>query len=466
LSLCPTGFTCVSDDPTDPDIGTGTCQSAPLALNTCNPMDTVNGQVACSTGTYCKAFNDATQPELRCLDFDRPSWVGPDDGNGLCVLPVREGGACDSSWGDSGCFTCEPGTVCAPDPTRNNSMRCQRPCLDASGNPDSSLCPCNDGLVDTSCRSEDGLCNVCISSRNACRYRPDDPAMDDYCAGCPTCTGCPEWLAEAPYGCCDKMASCEPVDSAAAPELYQELVDKGDDPRVCCRKDGESCDADEQCCPGAACNADGKCASCGGVGEPPDPDLGCCPGAPFLRNGVCTQCDPDLVGTECADACEGTEQYECQNGRLFCPPLPNVSDKEDLCDGTDDNCDGVVGNDHVITSCDGPAPGGRCPGETFTGEKVCAQGQTVCNIQPGRDFCGHDGLNLFATDPDCGSNRGSLCPFGDDSYCGPYEKCDLIDGGTDFCEISPTGQCGRCALLDCGQDLYWEPNAGGPHSCP
>jgi hypothetical protein len=114
-------------------------------------------------------------------------------------------------------------------------------------------------------------------------------------------------------------------------------------------------------------------------------------------------------------------------------------------------------------SWEGSSPTRRRPRRPA--EKRCAQGQTVCNIQPGRDFCGHDGLNLFATSPDCGSNRGSLCPFGDDSYCGPYEKCDLIDGGRQPCNLDPGG-CGRCALLDCGQDLCWEPNAGGPHSCP
>jgi Notch-like protein len=95
----------------------------------------------------------------------------------------------------------------------------------------------------------------------------------------------------------------------------------------------------------------------------------------------------------------------CQSGALVC--VPNNSPSAEVCNGLDDDCDGIVDDGN-------PGGGGTCttglPGVCATGTLECQSGSLVCvpGIQPGEktEVC-NDGLDndcdglTDGNDPDC-----------------------------------------------------------------
>ena len=199
--LCPAPLSCVGASG-----GLGTCTDlGQPALARCD----IGSENPCSTGLFCRPFEDSESPECPS-NATRPIGGYYAGFDGYCAPPVREGGLCDANWGEAGCAVCEPGTQCAADPNRNNSMRCLRPCetdLD---------CPnCESAGGTTAC--ETGFCTVCVQHDAECEYRQPDPEFDAACAENPFAPGCPSYLASQPYACCDPNNTCQPLVTVHAP---------------------------------------------------------------------------------------------------------------------------------------------------------------------------------------------------------------------------------------------------------
>jgi hypothetical protein len=150
---------------------------------------------------------------------------------------------------------------------------------------------------------------------------------------------------------------------------------------------GESCSTDSQCptplsCRGGTCQdapSNGTGASCAVVGD--------CP------SGLCLygQCK-----TLCQSASDCVSGWTCPSNHLCdCSPSPEV------CDGQDNDCDGIVDDE--------PAVGQAC--ELQTPGDVCVNGHCTCKTTCGGPRC----IDLTSDAKNCGSCGticGGTCTFG------------------------------------------------------
>ena len=157
----------------------------------------------------------------------------------------------------------------------------------------------------------------------------------------------------------------------------------------------EICDTIDNDCNGEADDIDpvatncgvGTCASTGLLicesGEQFDD---CVPGEPDdeICDGLDNDCNESVddeiaaIPTTCGiGACAATGQLTCQSGVLIDSCLPG-SPTDEVCDGFDDNCNGVVDDDipAVLTTCGV----GACVSE---GEQTCESGELVDSCVPG-----------------------------------------------------------------------------------
>ncbi|AKU93095.1 DUF4114 domain-containing protein [Vulgatibacter incomptus] len=178
-------------------------------------------------------------------------------------------------------------------------------------------------------------------------------------------------------------------------------------------------------------------------------------------SGGGADCDTGLPGV-----C-GAGTMQCRNGRLACAPQVKAKAVE-LCNGLDDDCDGVIDNDAICP--DGQiCHRGACVAKCFPGEFGCFGG-TVCDdgvcVEPA---CAGvrctDGA--ICVDGECKAPcDGVTCPMGHVCRVGacvdPCQgvECDagqVCDAGVckDACGCAPCPDgtvCaadGRCAAVDC-----------------
>lgn len=157
-------------------------------------------------------------------------------------------------------------------------------------------------------------------------------------------------------------------------------------------------------------------------------------------------CDTRLQGA-CA---EGV--LECRGGTAFCRPLRES--QAEACNGTDDDCDGMV-DEVVASSCYPSGVAGclvdeqgrwQCQGRCKTGVSGCDADRS-CNgaIAPGDELCTSAGA--VAEDENCNGEIDEGCPCADgDSrgcYAGPVGSNDqgICHGGTQTCVGSEWGAC-------------------------
>ena len=176
----------------------------------------------------------------------------------------------------------------------------------------------------------------------------------------------------------------------------------------CCEETGgEICDGEDNDCDGeidedlppepTSCGS-GECASTGlrqCVGGTWVDD--CAPGPPGIEvcDGIDNDCDDDIdedlgsTPTLCGSgACMGEGELICLDGR-WVDTCTAVQAGEEVCDGIDNDCDGLVDED--LGSTPTLCGSGACMGE---GELICLDGRwvdTCTAVEPGEEIC--DGLD-------------------------------------------------------------------------
>jgi hypothetical protein len=293
---------------------------------------------------------------------------------------------------------------------------------------------------DTTDSDGDGVpdaCDNCVDAPNADQANADDDAFGDLCDPCP----------QNPQGTGDGDGDglgdlCDPC-----PRLAGDAADRDRDGV------GDACDN----CPSVS-NADQVDSDGDGEG-----DL-CCAGfgQPDVCGGGDTDCDglvdeDALVGQACGTGLPGScaaGVIVCINGREMCDQTGDP--QPEVCDGRDDDCDGLVDEDQR-NACGGC---GNPPRETCNGldddcdgtvdDGAPCPGTQVCAFGECRDPCNNnecDGDN-FCAEGICIDRCATVeCDFG--------EACDPQGGVcSDPCEGRVCGgelicHGGRCVEDDC-----------------
>jgi MYXO-CTERM domain-containing protein len=293
--------------------------------------------------------------------------------------------------------------------------------------------------VDDNCNGliDEGVSNMCVVANP---NNPNDPdnllgtgarhcavetcnCLDDDCDGTVD-EGFPQNACGQPCGCAVPPELCDGLDNDCDGD-----IDEGFMVGATCTNNGVGA-----CRRGGllACNANGSGTFCDAPTVTPQPEV--CNGIDDNCNGMIDEGTLPGVGERCGNGL-GTCQagtYVCMNGKLVCNatgiPMPEI------CNGIDDNCDGVVDNGTFpqtgqtclcpgVTQAHIDAPNGTCKG----GRLICRGTMGfVCEgcVLPGIEIC--DGK-----DNDCDGMTDTVarCPSGFGCRDG---QCALQCGGGEF----------------------------------
>jgi MYXO-CTERM domain-containing protein len=367
--------------------GPGWSTSALLDATVVGPCDTL-GQACCVKDADCSDGNACT--------------------NDTCPVP---GGACVHTAIPGCCNTaadCNDSNACTSDACPGAGKTCTHA-------PVAGCCNSNADCADTNlctadiCSGPGGTCTH--PTINGCCNTDLDCTKGNKCssATCPTpggfCTG-----GGIP-GCCNNDSDCADTDLCT--------LDKCDLATSTCSntKVTGCCNTDGECTDGNSCTAD-HCSGPGGSCVF-SPIPGCCaPGDPKLG----TPCDAPVSPYDKPPCKAG--HYECSAGKFVC--VGAVKPSFDVCDGVDNNCDGVV---DIPSSCEAG--------------KVCVTGVCVSPCTTSEFPCptGYSCVGGYCMPPSCAS---VTCPTGQICVNG---ECQATggDGGTDGGDDGGTTDAGNDA---------------------
>ncbi|MCK6573175.1 thrombospondin type 3 repeat-containing protein [Myxococcota bacterium] len=376
------------------------------------------------------------------------------------------------------------------------------------------------------------VCDNCREQPNADQADADGDGVGDACDGCPALAG-GDGGDQDGDGVPDACDICPDVADAAQTNTDGDAFGDACDP--CPRNPQGTGDADgdglgDVCdpCPrvagdGADADADGLGDACDNCPRTPNADQtdsdgdgagdACCAGfgQPDLCDGRDSDCDGEIdedavVGGRCATGRPGAcaaGLIACVGGREICQEAGDP--QPEVCDGRDDDCDGVVDEDQrnacggcgaapretcngLDDDCDGrvddgaPCPAGQacaygecretCRNNECDGDDVCSEGVCIdrcapvaCDFGEACDPAGGTCEDPCAgrvcngelichvgrcVEPDC---RLTGCPEGDacaGDACIADPCADVECGADEFCR---GGVClNACGLISCGLD--------------
>jgi Notch-like protein len=223
---------------------------------------------------------------------------------------------------------------------------------------------------------------------------------------------------------------------------------------------GQACDGpdSDKCATGTwTCTVDGKGVECVNETITDIPEI--CDGADDNCDGVTDEGFP--VGL----ACDGTDSDQCKNGTNTCTPdgqsvwcvNESVVSIKEICDGKDNNCDGQTDED--FSYLDTKSGLSEALGQPCHGIGGCGMGLVLCSP-----------IDLVAT---CSTNPNADPNFNGKEWCdGKDNNCDgLTDEGLAYNNIPLGQQCpavGECTVgvVECGNDLMatcsHNPNGSSP----
>lgn len=289
---------------------------------------------------------------------------------------------------------------------------------DASNSTDELSC-CNDAA---DC-SDDNECTAdsCDNTTWQCSQNPTQ--------GTP-CTPQGDYITICQTGQCNTAANCELVAVANPPDADADGVsvcdgDCDDNNPNNFPGNPEVCDeADNNCNHAIDEGTQNACGTCGPLpaencdGQDNDCDAGTSDGAQDANVGI--NCD----GTDTDSCLDGTQI--CEDGVVTCNDSVDNSAHQEVCDGTDNNCDGAT-DEGVKNACD---TCGEVPQETCNGADDDCDGEIDEGV---KNACGG-----------CGEIPEESCNGEDDD-------CDQqIDEGCDLCAQSTADQpisAQDCTLL-------------------
>ena len=442
---CPGGWTCA------PVPGPGGC-----LLSLCVPPK----------GWLCSSCTDDVEcagPRDRCVPEDEQSFCGGD-----CSLT----GWCPSGW------TCdaERGEQCVPvegrwcDPCEDRPR--VRWCADLDGDDHGDLrrtettcdAPAEGYVIDCD-DCDDGERSVHPGAAERCNGVDDDcdgATDEDLGVGQGCAAGVGACRSEGVWECAPQQGGGLLRCSATPGEPSEEVCDGADndcngtvdDPPQGCEcldADQRACGSDVgECQPGLQRCSGGRWALCEG-GLSASPEL--CDG---LDNDCDGAVDNTARGCECLDGQEracGTEVGECERGQQACVDgrwaqcAGGVSPAAELCDGLDNDCNGVSDDRPGGCACvDGDRREcGSAVGECRPGTERCQDGAwgEDCEgaVEPQPEVC--DGLDNDCTGlADEGFWPPCECPAGTERPCGVATPDCEPD--TQRCPNGFWSQCERC----------------------
>jgi hypothetical protein len=189
-----------------------------------------------------------------------------------------------------------------------------------------------------------------------------------------------------------------------------------------------------------------------------------CPPPEIISMGECEEayeCPPTASGLdygwqwcELDDGTVGKQFVTCDKGQLYHSPC-QACDPE-VCDGIDNDCDGVVDEDLGVIECET---------ECGTGNAVCVQGEEICfGPEPQEEICDYldndcDGeVDEFQTNEcgQCGAVPAEECNAFDDDCDGEVDE-DLVKGCSTACgsgiEICTNGLWSGCTAQQPQQEI-------------
>ena len=392
----------------------------------CNGLDddldgtidaTPNGPVICPDGTFCQNGMCAGQPPPQCGPMAE---CPPDrycDANGVCQL------------------------VCSNAPEMCDGLDNDCDGVVDNPTPGAILCP-NGGAC---------VAGACVVVQ------------------CMTDMECP-----AGQLCEPMMGVCYPAGCIPKPEFCNGLDDDcngiADNNAYCA--DGTMC-VNGQC--GGMCFpkpelCDGLDNDCDGQTDEVTPGAVLCPMGGACVNGMCSWAGSCMVDSDCPAG------YLCDPATAQCT-IPNCLPKPEVCNGTDDDCNGSV-DENVFCADGSMCVNGQCGGMCFPKPEICNAYDDDCDGQideptPGAVLCPNGGMCLMGTCSVQACMVNADCPFGQmctpNGVCTPTgcvpsnEKCDGIDNDCDgvvddatpgslICPMPQLCLNGACTVKQCASN--------------